>query len=64
MNDLISSTIAAAMIGCHFSTLHNWRQAQKGPPVVTIEGSTALAYSRNEVLKWIEENKKQMAKKA
>ncbi|MBF0097142.1 MAG: hypothetical protein HQM04_10780 [Magnetococcales bacterium] len=58
MHDLISPTLAAALIGCHAATLTNWRKSKKGPPVVIIEGSTSLAYSRSEVIKWMQDQEK------
>ena len=58
MEDLISPTKAAALLGCHINTLKTWRKKNKGPRCVQIEGSPALAYSRSEVERWIQSEKK------
>lgn len=56
MNDNISQTIAAGMVGIHPNTLRDWRKQGKGPPYTTIDGSTAIQYSRAAVIKWMKEH--------
>lgn len=56
MNDPISLTKAASLIGVHPNTIKKWFDRNEGPPRHYIESSNSFHYKRSEVMAWKEAN--------